>query len=53
MAASELLGANRGPFRYLLFALFLTTAAAAADPQHDEDYSSHHRHRNDQGFKVH
>lgn len=40
------------PLRYLLFALFLATAAAA-DNQHDKDHSSHHRHRNDQGFKVH
>lgn len=40
------------PLRYLLFALFLATAAAA-DSQHDKDHSSHHRHRNDQGFKVH
>lgn len=40
------------PLRYLLFALFLATAAAA-DTQHDKDHSSHHRHRNDQGFKVH
>lgn len=41
-----------GPPRYLLFALLLTTAAAA-DKQHDEDHSTHHRHGDDQGFKIH
>lgn len=40
------------PPRYLLFALLLTTAAAA-DKQHDEDHSTHHRHGDDQGFKIH